>query len=247
MRRTWASYAQHVARELGLPEPRVARIRLAGILHDIGKVAVPDEILYSDGPLDEEQWRRVKRHPDIGARILGTSELVRHPRLGARQPRAARRRRLPARALRRGDPARVADHPRRGRLRDDDHRSHLPALPRRRSERGRSFAEASGPSSTPRSWMRSSRSSTARPRRPRVCSRTSHFKRRGDRVICGPAACLGLRATPLRRRLRGGDAHPESARAAKRALGAAPDRARGRGQARPRRRRGARARAHRRR
>jgi diguanylate cyclase (GGDEF)-like protein len=78
-----ASHAQnvgelcaHIARELGLSEPRVVRIRLAGILHDIGKVAVPDEILYSDGPLDEGQWKRMKRHPEIGARILGSSELA---------------------------------------------------------------------------------------------------------------------------------------------------------------------------
>ena len=78
-----ASHAQDVgelcagiARELGFSEPRVARVRLAGILHDIGKVAVPDEILYSDGPLDREQWERVRRHPEIGARILGSSELA---------------------------------------------------------------------------------------------------------------------------------------------------------------------------
>ena len=67
---------EHIARELGLSEPRVVRIRLAGILHDIGKVAVPDEILYSDGPLDDEQWGRMRRHPEIGARILGSSELA---------------------------------------------------------------------------------------------------------------------------------------------------------------------------
>ena len=78
-----ASHAQnvgelcaHIARELGLSEPRVVRIRLAGILHDIGKVAVPDEILYSDGALDDEQWARMRRHPEIGARILGSSELA---------------------------------------------------------------------------------------------------------------------------------------------------------------------------
>jgi diguanylate cyclase (GGDEF)-like protein/putative nucleotidyltransferase with HDIG domain len=66
---------EHIARELGLSEPRVVRIRLAGILHDIGKVGVPDEILFSDGSLDPEQWERMKRHPEIGARILGSSEL----------------------------------------------------------------------------------------------------------------------------------------------------------------------------
>ena len=73
---TVGELCERMARELGLSEPRVVRIRLAGILHDIGKVGVPDEILFSDGPLDAEQWGRMKRHPEIGARILGTSELT---------------------------------------------------------------------------------------------------------------------------------------------------------------------------
>ena len=68
-------YCEQIARELGLAEPRVARVRLAGILHDIGKVGVPDSILLKDGPLDEEEWDQMRRHPEIGARILGSSEL----------------------------------------------------------------------------------------------------------------------------------------------------------------------------
>jgi diguanylate cyclase (GGDEF)-like protein/putative nucleotidyltransferase with HDIG domain len=73
---TVGHYAEEIARELGLPEPRVARVRLAGILHDIGKVGVPDSILFKAGPLTDEEWEQMRRHPEIGARILGSSELA---------------------------------------------------------------------------------------------------------------------------------------------------------------------------
>ena len=69
-------YAETMARELGLDESRIERVRLAGILHDIGKVGVPDAILCKAGPLDEDKWEEMRKHPEIGARILGTRELV---------------------------------------------------------------------------------------------------------------------------------------------------------------------------
>jgi diguanylate cyclase (GGDEF)-like protein/putative nucleotidyltransferase with HDIG domain len=69
-------YAQLMALELGLSVQRAERVRLAGILHDIGKVAVPDEILRKEGELDEAEWEQIRRHPELGARILGTRELV---------------------------------------------------------------------------------------------------------------------------------------------------------------------------
>jgi diguanylate cyclase (GGDEF)-like protein/putative nucleotidyltransferase with HDIG domain len=69
-------YAELMARELGLPEQRVERVRLAGILHDVGKIGVPDSILRKPGPLDSDEWDEMRRHPEIGARILGSRELV---------------------------------------------------------------------------------------------------------------------------------------------------------------------------
>lgn len=69
-------YAQMMARELGLSEQRGERVRLAGILHDIGKVAISDDILRKGGPLTEGEWQQIRRHPELGARILGTRELV---------------------------------------------------------------------------------------------------------------------------------------------------------------------------
>ena len=61
--------------ELGIDEDRVQRIRLAGILHDIGKIGVPDSILCKPGPLTTEEMDQMRRHPELGARILSSSEL----------------------------------------------------------------------------------------------------------------------------------------------------------------------------
>jgi diguanylate cyclase (GGDEF)-like protein len=69
-------YAQQIAQQLDLGEYRAERIRLAGILHDIGKVGVRDTILSKPGPLDETEWEEVRRHPELGARILAARELV---------------------------------------------------------------------------------------------------------------------------------------------------------------------------
>jgi HD-GYP domain-containing protein (c-di-GMP phosphodiesterase class II) len=64
-----------MARELGLDEDRVQRVRLAGILHDIGKIGVPDSILRKPGALTDEEWAQMRRHPELGARILSSGEL----------------------------------------------------------------------------------------------------------------------------------------------------------------------------
>ncbi|MEX0993122.1 MAG: diguanylate cyclase [Solirubrobacterales bacterium] len=67
---TVGRYAEMTARELRLPADLIERVRLAGILHDVGKVGVPDSVLCKPGPLDDEEWQVMKRHPEIGARIL---------------------------------------------------------------------------------------------------------------------------------------------------------------------------------
>jgi two-component system cell cycle response regulator len=59
-----------VGRELGLDRSDVEHIRLAAQLHDIGKVAIPDEILNKPDALDEAEWAFMKRHTLIGERIL---------------------------------------------------------------------------------------------------------------------------------------------------------------------------------
>jgi diguanylate cyclase (GGDEF)-like protein/putative nucleotidyltransferase with HDIG domain len=67
---TVGRYAELMARELGLPEQRVSRIRLAGMLHDIGKACVPDSILQKPGKLTEQEFAVIRRHPEMGAEIL---------------------------------------------------------------------------------------------------------------------------------------------------------------------------------
>lgn len=70
-----AASAQAIAKEMGLPAPAVARVTLAARLHDIGKVWISSEILNKPGPLDEEEWTEIRRHPSIGARLLQSAEL----------------------------------------------------------------------------------------------------------------------------------------------------------------------------
>jgi HD-GYP domain-containing protein (c-di-GMP phosphodiesterase class II) len=64
-----------IARELGLPAERIERIRLAGLLHDIGKLGVPDEILRKPGRLSEAEFTEIRKHPELGARILAGANL----------------------------------------------------------------------------------------------------------------------------------------------------------------------------
>ncbi len=59
-----------VARNLGLDATEIDRIRAAALLHDIGKIAIPDHILQKEGPLDEREWEVMRTHPAIGERIL---------------------------------------------------------------------------------------------------------------------------------------------------------------------------------
>jgi diguanylate cyclase (GGDEF)-like protein/putative nucleotidyltransferase with HDIG domain len=63
-------YAVATAEALGLPRDRVATIRAAALLHDIGKIGVPDSILNKQGPLTEAEWEPVREHPELGVEIL---------------------------------------------------------------------------------------------------------------------------------------------------------------------------------
>jgi diguanylate cyclase (GGDEF)-like protein len=67
---TVGRYAAMMAGELGLSEQRIERVRLAGMLHDVGKVGVPDNILSKPAGLTDEEFEIVKRHPELGEQIL---------------------------------------------------------------------------------------------------------------------------------------------------------------------------------
>jgi len=74
-----ARYSVALAERLGLPDEERVALRRAGIVHDIGKVAVPERILLKPGPLDPEERRIMQTHPVVGERIcapLKTFRLV---------------------------------------------------------------------------------------------------------------------------------------------------------------------------
>ena len=68
--RTVGEYARQTALRLELAPDRVQRIHAAGVLHDLGKLGIADAILYKPGALTDSEWEEMKRHPEIGARIL---------------------------------------------------------------------------------------------------------------------------------------------------------------------------------
>ena len=68
-------YARSIAAELGMPSDRVERMHLAGVLHDIGKIGIPDSILKKPGALEEHEWAEMRKHPELGARILEGAHL----------------------------------------------------------------------------------------------------------------------------------------------------------------------------
>ena len=70
-----ARYAELTARELDLPEHVVEDLRLAGLLHDVGKSGVSDEIVSKCGPLDESEWIAMRYHPELGAALLNDAGL----------------------------------------------------------------------------------------------------------------------------------------------------------------------------
>ncbi len=67
-----AHYATNLARAMGLPEETIESIRIASLLHDIGKIGVPDDILTKPGSLTEEEFQVVRRHPALGAEIVAS-------------------------------------------------------------------------------------------------------------------------------------------------------------------------------
>lgn len=73
---TVGRYAEITARQLEMSETRVARVRLAGMLHDIGKIGVPDSILRKKGPLTDEEFTVIKSHPALGAQIIDHPSLA---------------------------------------------------------------------------------------------------------------------------------------------------------------------------
>jgi putative nucleotidyltransferase with HDIG domain len=66
-----ALLAVRVGEELGFPPARLRELAIGGLLHDIGKLSVPDEILQKPGALDDDEFEVVRRHPSRGDALLG--------------------------------------------------------------------------------------------------------------------------------------------------------------------------------
>ncbi|MDE3155071.1 MAG: diguanylate cyclase [Acidobacteriota bacterium] len=65
------SYAAGLARAMGMPENEIQGVKTAALLHDIGKLAVPEHILSKPGPLTQEEFQKIRIHPQVGAEIIG--------------------------------------------------------------------------------------------------------------------------------------------------------------------------------
>lgn len=63
-----------LCRKMKMTESEVQEIHIAGHLHDIGKIGVPDRVLLKEGRLNDEEWQLMKKHPQLGAEIMSKSE-----------------------------------------------------------------------------------------------------------------------------------------------------------------------------
>jgi hypothetical protein len=79
-----ARHSWMIARRMGLPRAQVARVRTAAAIHDVGKIKTPKAILHKAGPLTDEEYEVIKRHPGDGARMVAVlrdqelTAMVRH-------------------------------------------------------------------------------------------------------------------------------------------------------------------------
>ncbi|RPH56534.1 MAG: HD domain-containing protein, partial [Acidobacteria bacterium] len=64
------SYAASLARSVGMTENEIQGVKTGALLHDIGKLAVPEHILSKPGPLTQEEFQKIKVHPQVGAEII---------------------------------------------------------------------------------------------------------------------------------------------------------------------------------
>lgn len=69
--------AMKIGKELGLKEEQLRHLNWGTLLHDLGKLAIDDSILLKEGPLDDEEYSLIKKHPEVGYNILIESEFLR--------------------------------------------------------------------------------------------------------------------------------------------------------------------------
>jgi diguanylate cyclase (GGDEF)-like protein len=69
-------YAERTSREMGLPDRLIKRVRVAAMLHDIGMLALPDEVVLNPGELDAQQIAMMRRHPLLSVRMMEKMEFL---------------------------------------------------------------------------------------------------------------------------------------------------------------------------
>lgn len=74
--RNVAALAVRLASALGMAEDRARMVATAAIVHDVGKIGVPEAVLFKTGALSETDWRRIREHPVLGQRMLATVDLA---------------------------------------------------------------------------------------------------------------------------------------------------------------------------
>jgi cyclic di-GMP phosphodiesterase len=73
-----SAYSEAMGKRLALPQEQCVALRRAGVVHDVGKIGVPEHILLKKGPLDDEEWAIMKQHPITGERICSPLKSFRH-------------------------------------------------------------------------------------------------------------------------------------------------------------------------
>jgi len=76
-----AEYSVDIARKMGLSQDETENIRKAALLHDLGKISIPDHILMKPGKLSPEELEIIKKHPENGAKIIEPVEPLRNARV----------------------------------------------------------------------------------------------------------------------------------------------------------------------
>jgi HD-GYP domain-containing protein (c-di-GMP phosphodiesterase class II) len=110
-----ATLARRVALAAGVSPSGADTIAQAGLLHDLGKIGIPEQVLRKPGPLDAEEWAVMRRHPIVGAQIVAPLEFFADGAIIVRHHHE--RQRVPGRAPRRADPTGLAYRGGRRRLR----------------------------------------------------------------------------------------------------------------------------------
>jgi putative nucleotidyltransferase with HDIG domain len=79
-----AEYAEAIAREMGLDEDAVGVVQVAGLLHDVGKIGIRDELLSKRSSLTPQEWEIMRRHPVLGYEILEPVPIAEEIKLAVR-------------------------------------------------------------------------------------------------------------------------------------------------------------------